>query len=378
MGPLEGVKVLEIAGIGPAPVCGMLLADLGAEVITVERKRKRSGPMDAPGVVVNRGKRSIALDLKRPGATDVVRRLADGADALIEGFRPGVMERLGLGPDELMASNPALVYGRLSGWGQTGPLSQKAGHDINFAALSGALHATGRADSPPISTPTVVGDLGGGTMLLAVGLLAGIISARTTGKGQVVDAAVSDGAALMTTLLWELKAAGAWGPKRESNLFDGGASWYDTYECADGRYLSVGALEPQFFANLVEGLGLAGDPLFEQQFDPARWPEQTKRFAAVFATKTRDEWCAHFDSVDACVAPVLNLEEAKKHPHNVERAMFTEVAGVPQPSPAPRFSETPAGIRRVPPAGGENGNELLAEAGFTPPEIGKLREDGVV
>ena len=377
MGPLEGIKIIEIAGIGPAPVCGMLLADLGAAVTTVERKRKRTGPMDAEGSVVNRGKRSIALDLKKPGAADVVRRLAADADALIEGFRPGVMERLGLGPDDLMASNPTLVYGRLSGWGQTGPLSQKAGHDINFAALSGALHATGRADSPPISTPTVVGDLGGGTMLLAVGLLAGIISARTTGKGQVVDAAVSDGAALMTTLLWELRAAGAWGAGRESNLFDGGASWYDTYECADGRYLSVGSLEPQFFANLVEGLGLAGDPLFEQQFDPSRWPQQTEKFAAVFATKTRDEWCSHFESIDACVAPVLDLDEAPRHPHNVARRTYMEIAGVPQPSPAPRFSESPAAVRRAPPTSGEDGDELLREAGFTATEISRLRQDGV-
>jgi len=378
MGPLEGVKVVEIAGIGPAPVCGMLLADLGAEVVAVERKVERTGPMDAEGVVVNRGKRSIALDLKKPGAIEAVLALAADADLLIEGFRPGVMERLGLGPDDVLASNPALVYGRLSGWGQSGPLSDKAGHDINFAGLSGALYVTGRADSPPISTPTVVGDLGGGTMLLAVGLLAALLNARATGRGQVVDAAVSDGAALMTTLMWELKAAGRWLTERESNLFDGGASWYDAYECADGRYLSVGALEPRFYSNFIEGLGLSGDPLFDEQFDPSRWPAQKARFAHVLATRTRDEWCAHFESIDACVAPVLDLDEATRHPHHLARETFTEVAGVPQPAPAPRFSETPAGIRRAPPRSGEHSDELLREAGFSDAEIGKLRDGGAV
>jgi alpha-methylacyl-CoA racemase len=382
MGPLQGKRIIEFAGIGPGPFCGMLLADMGADVIVIDRKQEATQEsvtdLQSKFVVVNRGKRSVALDLKQPGTVDVVLRLLQSADALIEGFRPGVMERLGLGPDTCLAANPRLVYGRMTGWGQTGPLAQAAGHDLNYIALSGALHFAGRADSPPTAPATLVGDIGGGAMMLAVGMLAAMVNAQSTGKGQVVDAAVTDGSALATSLIHGLFAAGRWSQSRESNLLDGGSHWYDCYECADGHYVSVGALEPEFYALLLEKLGLDDDPDFATQYDPQRWPELKQRFAETFKTRSRDEWCKLLEGSDACFAPVLDFAEAHDHPHNRERNVFVTVSGVRQPAPAPRFSETVSEIASPPPESGQHTDDVLADAGYATGDIATLREQGVI
>ena len=382
MGPLAGKRIIEIGGIGPAPVCGMMLADMGAEVILVERKAdagRLPGMLEnANATIMNRGKKSIALDLKADGAVELVLQLLRDADGLIEAFRPGVMERLGLGPDICLDTNPALVYGRMTGWGQDGPLSQAAGHDINYVALSGALWYGGRADSPPTVPPTLVGDIAGGSMLLAVGMLAGMLNAQATGKGQVVDAAICDGSAAATTLLYALFQNGQWTPRRQDNLLDGASHWYDTYETADGKYVSIGAIEPQFYARLLETLGLAKDPDFERQYDRQSWPALKQRFTEIFKSKTRAEWCELMEGTDICFAPVLDFDEAPRHPHNVARGTFTRVAGVTQPAPAPRFSATPSAIAAGPPSVGQHTEAMLGELGCSAEQIALLRERGTI
>jgi len=380
MGPLAGKKIIEIAGLGPGPVCGMLLADMGAELTLVERKSSaNSSALEAANAtIMNRGKQSIALDLKQESAREVVLRLLERADGLIEGFRPGVMERLGLGPDVCFEANPGLVYGRMTGWGQEGPLAQVAGHDINYVALSGALWYGGRSDSPPTVPPTLVGDFGGGAMLLAIGMLAAMLNAKETGKGQVVDAAMADGSALSTTLLYALFKCDQWTPNRQDNFLDGAAYWYDTYECADGKFVSVGAIEPDFHALLLQKLGLQDDPDFGQQYEKKRWPELKRRFADIFRSRTRDEWCELLEGTDTCFAPVLDFDEAPRHPHNEARGTFTEVAGVTQPAPAPRFSETGSRIASPPPLVGQHTESILAAAGYAADDLAALRETGAI
>jgi alpha-methylacyl-CoA racemase len=347
-GPLTGLRVLEFDAIGPGPFCGMLLSDLGADVVRIDRPTSRR---DTPDEITRRGRRSVTLDLKRPESVEACLQLMERADALIEGYRPGVMERLGLGPDVALARNPRLVYGRMTGWGQTGPLAHTAGHDINYIAISGALHGIGPAERP-VNPLNLVGDFGGGALYLAFGLMAGVIHARATGRGQVVDAAMSDGAASLTAMFWGMKATGEWLPEREANLFDGGAHFYGVYECADGRWITIGPLESQFYAVLRDKLGL-DDPAFDNQFDRTAWPALKAKIAKVVIGKTRGEWCALMEGSDACFAPVLDMDEAVAHPHNVARSTFVEVAGVVQPAPAPRFSETPGKIRGpAPPIGG--------------------------
>lgn len=336
-GPLAGCRVVEMAGIGPGPFCGMVLADLGADVLRVDRPGAALPAQD----VVARGRRVIGLDLKADTGRAQCLELIARADALIEGFRPGVMERLGLGPAECHARNPRLVYGRMTGWGQEGPWAKVAGHDINYIALTGALWSMGRRGERPPPPLNLVGDYGGGGMLLAIGILAALLDARSSGKGQVVDAAMTDGAATLMSPFYGLHASGRWKNEREANRLDGACPYYDTYECADGRFVAVGALEPQFFALLVKGLGL--DPAdFANREDPAAWPAMKRQFAAIFRTRTRDEWAAAFDGTDACVAPVLDLAEAPRHPHNQARATFIEADGVTRPAASPRFSRTPA------------------------------------
>jgi len=382
MGPLAGKRIIEMGGIGPAPVCGMMLADMGAEVILVERKVDADRPAgmleNANATIMNRGKKSLAIDLKKDGAVDIVLRLLRDADGLIEAFRPGVMERLGLGPDVCLENNPALVYGRMTGWGQHGPLSQAAGHDINYVALSGALWYGGRADSPPTVPPTLVGDIAGGSMLLTVGMLAGMLNAQGTGKGQVVDAAICDGSAAATTLLYALYQAGQWTPQRQDNLLDGASHWYDTYETADGKYVSVGAIEPQFYAQLLTVLGLSDDPDFDRQYDKQSWPALKQRFTEIFKSRTRAEWCELMEGTDACFAPVLDFDEAARHPHNLARDTFTRVEGVTQPAPAPRFSATRSEIASGPPAVGQHTEAVLREIGCSAEQLASLREQGTI
>lgn len=343
-GPLAGVRIVEFAGIGPGPFCGMLLADLGADVVRIDRAGARPGA----DFVMNRGKRSVALDLKSPDGVSAALRLIEHADALIEGFRPGVMERLGLSPEIVLQRNPKLVYGRMTGWGQEGPWSQMAGHDINYIAVTGALHAMGRAGQPPAPPLNLVGDYGGGALYLAFGVCAGVISARTTGKGQVIDCAMVDGAASLMTMFYSMQAAGAWIDTRDANLLDGAAHFYDTYECADGKWLAVGAIEPQFHAELVKGLGLA-DSDFPERLSRDAWPAYSAKVAAVIRTRPRDAWMAVFDGTDACVAPVLSLGEAPEHAHISARETFVKAFGVTQPAPAPRFSRTPGAVQGPPP-----------------------------
>ena len=376
MGPLAGKRIIEMGGIGPGPVCGMMLADMGAEVILVERRAAADRPLgmleNANATIMNRGKKSIALDLKKDGAVDIVLQLLRDADGLIEAFRPGVMERLGLGPDVCLEQNPALVYGRMTGWGQDGPLSQAAGHDINYVALSGALWYGGRADSPPTVPPTLVGDIAGGSMLLTVGMLAGMLHAQATGEGQVVDAAICDGSAAATTLLYALFQAGQWTPRRQDNLLDGASHWYDTYETADGKYVSVGAIEPQFYAQLLNVLGLSDDPDFDRQYDRQSWPALKQRFTEIFKSRTRAEWCELMEGTDACFAPVLSLKEVGAHPHARARGNMIEIAGVEQPAPAPRFSRTGSVVSS--PAGqSDSPSETLKRWGLGDSEISRLK-----
>jgi alpha-methylacyl-CoA racemase len=378
MGPLQGIRIVELAGIGPGPFCGMLLADLGADVVLVDRKGG-SLPFGARPKhdLTRRGKRSIALDLKQPGAAEVVLRLIERADAVIEGFRPGVMERLGLGPDACLARNPRLVFGRLTGWGQHGPLAQAAGHDLNYVALSGILNHGGHCDSAPSIPPTVVGDIGGGAMFMALGLVSGILRARETGQGQVIDGAITDGCAVMSMLVQGLRAQQLWVDRRQSNALDGGAHWYDCYQCADGEWISVGALEPQFYQLLLEKCGLTGQGLERAQFDFAHWPQHKARFAELFRSRTRAEWCELLEGTDVCFAPVLSFAEAQQHPHNRARHAYVEVDGVTQPAPAPRFSVTPGEVRSPPAGIGTDTKVLLELAGYSEDEIAALSGAGI-
>ncbi len=342
-GVLQGVTVIELAGIGPGPFCGMMLADHGARVIRVERPGVKGRFGDAGNRdILNRNREVIELDLKDPAGIEEIKRMARDADALIEGYRPGVIERMGIGPDELLAINPKLVIGRMTGWGQDGPMAPLAGHDINYIALSGALHSYGRKGEKPSFPVNAVGDFGGGGMMLAFGVVSAILHARSGGLGQVVDCAMVDGAAILSAMTYTFLGNGQWRDERGVNLLDGGTHFYDTYETRDGKWISLGSIEPQFYAILMEKTGLAGDPDFAQQMNPMKWGELKERMTALILTRTRDEWCAIMDGTDICFAPVLSLKEAPHHPHNVARATFVEDGGMVQPAPAPRFSATPA------------------------------------
>ncbi|WP_409265635.1 CaiB/BaiF CoA transferase family protein [Massilia sp. BHUDP2] len=383
-GPLAGVRVVEMVGIGPCPFAAMMLADMGAEVIRIDRKAGASPGADTPYPVLGtrhdvmaRGRRSLALDLKNAAGRCAAMKLIERADVLLEGFRPGVMERLGLGPDNCLERNPKLVYGRVTGWGQSGPLAQAAGHDINYVALSGMLYSTGRADSPPPPPLNLVGDFGGGGMMLAFGVVCAVLEARKSGQGQVVDAAMTDGAALLGAMMYGLRSAGSWSGQREGNLLDGGAPFYDTYACADGKFISIGAIEPQFFATLLKLTGQV-DPLFTRRWNKAHWPELRERFAALFLTKTRDEWCRLLEGTEVCFAPVLDLIEAPRHPHNAARRTFVEIDGVTQPAPAPRFSRTATATPGAPSSPGADSEAILADWGFTRQAIEALRNGEVI
>jgi alpha-methylacyl-CoA racemase len=342
-GPLTGLKVVEMAGLGPAPFCGMLLADMGAQVLRIARPEK-ADVGNAKFDVFSRGKQTLHADLRDPAALAAVQEIIAKSDALIEGFRPGVMERLNLGPDVCLALNPRLVYGRMTGWGQTGPLAHAAGHDINYIALSGALHAIGPRGEKPTVPLNYIGDFGGGGMLLGFGLVCALLEAKTSGKGQVVDAAMTDGAALLATMMYGLHAQNMWSNQRGENLLDGGAHFYDTYTCADGKHIAIGAIEPQFYALLMKLLGIT-DVAFAAQMKPSAWPDLKARLAALFATRTREGWCELLEGTDACFAPVLDWDEAPQHPHNVARGTFVTTDGVVQPAPAPRFSRTELGVQ---------------------------------
>ena len=379
MGPLAGITVVEIAGIGPGPFCAMMLADMGAEVIRVDRAENVAGgdPETPPADLNNRGRRSIGVDLKNPDGVAVVLELVERADALIEGFRPGVAERLGIGPDECLARNPKLVYGRMTGWGQDGPLAGAAGHDINYIALAGALDPIGRRGEAPVPPLNLIGDYGGGGMLLAFGVVCAVLEAQRSGRGQVVDTAMVDGAAVLMTMTHALRAMGVWDDERGTNLLDTGAHFYNVYETADGKYVSIGSIEPQFYAELLRLTGLEGEEL-PWQHDRAQWPALKERLAAIFKAKTRAEWCELMEGTDVCFAPVLTIPEAVEHPHNVDRGTFVEVAGIRQPGPAPRFSRTAPEISSPPPHAGQHTDEILAAAGFDADRVAKLREAGAI
>ena len=374
-GPLSGVTVLEVAGIGPGPFCGMMLADMGADVIRIDRAdRVRGGDPDKPlADVLARGRRSIGVDLKQAEGVEVVLRLIEKADVLIEGFRPGVMERLGLGPDVCLERNPGLVYGRMTGWGQEGPMAHAAGHDINYIALAGALEPIGRKGQKPTPPLNLVGDFGGGGMLLAFGIAAALVERAGSGKGQVVDAAMVDGAATLMGMFHSMTAIGVWQEERGTNLLDTGAHFYDTYETKDGKYVSLGSIEPQFYAELIEKLELTDEDL-PPQMDRAAWPALKERFEAIFKTKTRDEWCELMEGSDVCFAPVLAMSEAASHPHIQHRKTFVEANGIVQPAPSPRFSRTVPGLDRPPAHPGQHSLDVLESFGFDAAEIAKLKD----
>jgi alpha-methylacyl-CoA racemase len=376
MGPLRGIKVLEFESIGPAPFAGMLLADMGADVLVVDRPATTDLGLQRERWydVMMRGKRSVTLDLKKETGKEISLDLIARADALIEGMRPGVMERLGLGPEEAFKKNPKLVYGRMTGWGQDGPLAPRAGHDINYIALAGVLHAFGRKGEAPVPPLNLIGDFGGGGMLLGFGVACALIEAARSGRGQVVDAAMVEGASLLAAMFSGFLASNNWSEERGSNILDTGAPWYDVYETMDGKYVSIGSIESRFFEDLLSRLGSKDVP---PQHDRARWPEMRTLFAKTFKSKTRDEWCKVFEGSDACFAPVLSWSEARRDAHNVFRKNFLEVGGVEQPSPAPRFSRTPGAVRRAPPERGEGGREALADWGFGRAEVEKLRALGL-
>jgi alpha-methylacyl-CoA racemase len=373
-GPLSGLRVVELPAIGPVPFAGMLLADLGAEVVRID-KLAATGPFDAMSSgPLGRGRRSLAVDVRRPGGAEVVLRLCATADVLVEGFRPGVAERLGIGPAEAQARNPKLVYGRMTGWGQHGPLAGTAGHDITYLAVTGLLHGIGAADGPPVPPVNYVADFGGGAMFLVTGVLAGILHARATGEGQVVDAAMTEGAAYLGSMTRTLLSVGGWKDERGVNLLDGGAPNYRCYECSDGRYVAVGALEPQFWAALVEGLGAGPVP---SPYDPAQWPACAAALAAAFATRTRDEWAEHYAATDACVAPVLTLTEAPEHPHNAARRSYTQVGDATMVDAAPKFSSTPGVTGPLTEPGGDTAT-LLGELGYAESDLADLRASGTI
>ena len=378
VGPLSGVKVVELAGIGPGPFCAMLLADLGADVVRVDRMTQVDLGIDRGRQfsVLNRSRRSVSVDLKNPDGVETVLKLVEGADALIEGFRPGVTERLGLGPDECLARNPKLVYGRMTGWGQEGPLAHAAGHDINYIALTGALHAIGSADkpSPPLN---LVGDFGGGGIYLAFGVCAALLEAKTSGEGQIVDAAMTEGAASLMASIYGMHASGHWSDQREDNVLDGGSYYYGVYETSDGKFVSIGSIEGKFHDELLQLTGLQ-DASTEERNDQSGWPEKTDRMAEVIKSKTRDEWDEIMLGSDVCYAPVLDLSEAPSHPHNVARGSFVEVDGVVQPAPAPRFSRTPGEVQMPPPSPGQHTAEVLTDWGFSVEDVEKLKDVGAV
>lgn len=375
-GPLRGLRVIEMAGIGPGPFCAMMLADMGADVIRIDRRGTVPDPAhgELRTAVMNRGRRSIALDLKQPAALEVVLAMAERADVLLEGFRPGVMERLGLGPEVCLARNPRLVFGRMTGWGQQGPLAPAAGHDINYIALTGALSAIGGPDAP-VPPLNLVGDFGGGAVMLAFGIACALLEARASGRGQVVDAAMVDGASLLMSMFYGMHAGGRW-DERGRNLLDGSAPYYGCYACADGKWVAVGAIEPQFYALLLKHLDI--DAADWPQHDRARWPELKQLMTLRFARRPRDAWCALMEGSDACIAPVLDMAEAPAHAHNRARGNFVEIDGVVQPAPAPRFSRTPGAVQRPPEAPGSHTEAILDELGFGDADIRRLRATHVI
>jgi alpha-methylacyl-CoA racemase len=379
VGPLSGIKILEFAGIGPGPFAAMMLSDMGADVLRLDRAGAVQDPIpDEPGSdILNRGRRSVALDLKHPEGIAAALRLIEGADALLEGFRPGVMERLGLGPDVCFERNPRLVYGRMTGWGQEGPMAHAAGHDINYIALCGSLEPLGRKGEKPTAPLNLVGDFGGGGMLLAFGVACALVERAASGKGQVVDAAMVDGAASLMTMIHGMRQLGFWRDERGTNLLDTGAHFYDTFETADGKYVSIGSIEPQFYAELLEKTGLSGEDL-PKQMDREQWPAMKTRMEAIFKSKTREQWCEIMEGSDVCFAPVLSMEEAPRHPHIAARNTFVTVAGKLQPAPSPRFSRTEAEIQRPPPQPGQHTDESLTDWGLDAEEVRKLRDAGAV
>jgi len=376
MGPLQGVKIVEVGGLGATPFSAMMLADMGAEILHIDRSG-RMAYVDPKYDLLHRGRTTIIIDLKKPEGVEAVLKLVERVDALQEGFRPGVMEDLGLGPDICLKRNPKLVYGRLTGWGQSGPLSHAAGHDINYIALSGALHSFGRIGQKPNAPLNLVGDFGGGGLLLAFGMVCALLEAQKSGKGQVVDAAMVDGASVLMSLIYGLRAAGLWTDTPGENLLDGGAPFYDTYETRDGKYVAVGAIEPQFYALLLEKTGL-NDPDPSKQRVPLNWPELKVKLAEIFKQKTRDEWCDIMEGTDACFAPVLSLVEAPQHPHNIDRSTFIEYEGVIQPAPAPRFSRTRPEIQGLSRVEKEKPEIVLRKWGFNNKEIDDLKKTGAI
>ncbi|HUY26741.1 MAG TPA: CaiB/BaiF CoA-transferase family protein [Candidatus Binataceae bacterium] len=374
MGVLSGYKIIELAGIGPGPMCAMLLSDMGADVLRIDRIADAGlgVAMETKYGLLNRGRRSVALDLKRPEAIETVLKLVEKADALIEGFRPGVTERLGIGPEHCLKRNPRLIYGRMTGWGQEGPLAHAAGHDINYIALSGALHSIGRKGDAPVPPLNLVGDFGGGALYLALGVVAGLLETQKSGKGQVVDAAMVDGAASLMTATYGMRGSGIWTNQRGENILDTGAHYYEVYETKDAKHVAIGSIEAKFYDELLRLSGLKGQEL-PRQNDRASWPKMKERLKALFLTKTRDEWCANMEGSDICFAPVLSMDEAPHHPHNRHRGTFVEQGGVVQPGPAPRFSRTPSKIQRPPARPGEHTEEALRDWGFGPSELERLR-----
>ena len=375
MGPLKGLKIIEMAGIGPGPFCGMVLADLGVEIIRVDRASAigTGSKQDA----ANRGKKSIAVDLKSEEGVEVVLKLVETADAIFEGFRPGVMERLGLGPDVCSERNERIVFGRMTGWGQEGPLANAAGHDINYISLTGALAAIGRPGSPPVPPLNLIGDFGGGGMLLALGLLAALLESKKSKKGQVVDAAMTDGSALLMTMIYSMYSSGMWKTSMGSNLLDGGSHFYDTYECKDGKFISLGSIEPQFYALLCQ-IAELDESIFGKQMSRDSWPEQKEAIKKIILDKTRDEWCELMEGTDVCFAPVLDMSEAPKHPHNIERKTFIDLEGVTQPAPAPRFSRTEPEVASSPSIVGEHTDQVLTSIGLSDEDINTLKTSGAV
>jgi alpha-methylacyl-CoA racemase len=380
-GPLSGYRIIELAGIGPGPFAAMMLADMGAEVIRVERAQSVRGqaPNGAHWDVSLRGRRNIAIDLKNPDGVETLLSLVENADALIEGFRPGVMERLGIGPDVCVARNPKLVFGRMTGWGQEGPYAASAGHDINYISLAGALAHFSRAGEAPVPPLNMVGDYGGGGMFLAYGVVCALLEAQKSGKGQVVDTAMVDGSAVLMTMFWAMKNIGMFDENKPgTNLLDTGAHFYDVFKCSDGKYVSIGSIEPQFYALLLEKTGLVDDPAFAQQMNASQWPALKIKLAEVILTKSRTQWCEIMEGTDVCFAPVLTMSEAAKHPHNVARKTFIEVDGVAQPAPAPRFSRTSAALPTAPAHAGQHSRAVLADWGFSADRITALITGGAV
>ncbi|MBF6560411.1 MAG: CoA transferase [Candidatus Binataceae bacterium] len=379
MGTLSGFKIVEFAGIGPAPMCAMLLADMGAEVLRLDRAEDANLgiTMDSKFNLLGRGRRSVAIDLKRPEGRATAMKLVEQADALLEGFRPGVMERLGLGPDECLKRNAKLVYGRMTGWGQEGPLAHAAGHDINYIALSGVLGSIGRRGEAPMPPLNLVGDFGGGGLYLALGVVAALLETQKSGKGQVVDTAMVDGAASLLTAIYGMHASGMWTDQRGENILDTGAHFYDVYETKEGEYVAIGSIEPKFYAELLRLTGLEGQEM-PRQMDRSAWPALKEKIKAIFKTKTRDEWCRIMEGSEVCFAPVLSMAEAPNHPHNQHRGTFVEVGGVKQPGPAPRFSRTPSAIQRPAAKPGEHTEEALRDWGFSASDLEKLRGSGAI